>query len=86
MAREPPATFRLRPPSRAFTKFRPDAVEIRHLEGGRLAKVLLELQRHRRDYFDHLVSHLAEALFFTACRFHEWALLTGDRLVTGRGE
>jgi len=62
-------------------KFRPDAVEIRHLEGGRLAKVLLELQRHRRDYFDHLVSHLAEALFFTACRFHEWALLTRDRLV-----
>ena len=25
--------------------------------------------------------HLATALLFTGCRFHEWALLTTDRLV-----
>ena len=64
-------------------KFRPDAVEIQHLEAGDLSKVLLELRRGRRTYFDHLVSHLAEALFFTACRFHEWALLSTDKLVRG---
>lgn len=64
-------------------KFRPDAVEIQHLEAGDLSKVLLELRRGRKTYFDHLVSHLAEALFFTACRFHEWALLTTDKLSRG---
>jgi site-specific recombinase XerD len=62
-------------------KFRPEAVEIQHLEGGVLAKVLLELRGSRKSYFGHLVSHLAEALFFTACRFHEWSQLTKDRLV-----
>jgi len=68
-------------------KFRPDAVEIQHLEAGDLSKVLLELRRGRRTYFDHLCAHLAEALFFTACRFHEWALLTTDKLVrNGAGQ
>lgn len=62
-------------------KFSAEAVEIQHLGGSALAKVLLELRRSRHSYFDHLVSHLAEALFFTACRFHEWALLSKDRLV-----
>ncbi|MDB6135076.1 MAG: integrase/recombinase XerD [Verrucomicrobiales bacterium] len=62
-------------------KFRLESVEIQHLDATPLSKVLLELQRSRRTYFDHLVSHLAEALFFTACRFHEWALLTSDKLV-----
>jgi site-specific recombinase XerD len=39
------------------------------------------------DYFGRLAAHLAEALFFTACRFHEWALLSTDRLVrNGAGE
>ncbi|MES2707066.1 MAG: tyrosine-type recombinase/integrase [Verrucomicrobiota bacterium] len=62
-------------------KFRAEAVEIQHLEAGALSKVLLELRRSRKTYFDHLVSHLAEALFFTACRYHEWAMLTTDKLV-----
>src|SRR5882724_11826408 len=33
------------------------------------------------SYFGHLTYHLAAALFFTGCRFHEWAQLTFDRLV-----
>jgi hypothetical protein len=33
------------------------------------------------DYSGRHAAHLAEALFFTACWFHEWAQLTGDRLV-----
>jgi hypothetical protein len=62
-------------------------VEIQHLEAESLSKVLLELRRGRRTYFDHLCAHMAEALFFTACRFHEWALLTTDKLVrNGAGQ
>jgi hypothetical protein len=37
------------------------------------------------DYFSHLVARLAEALFFTACRFHEWATLPAEKLVRERG-
>jgi integrase len=42
---------------------------------------LRELREERRSYFGHLTYHLAVALFFTGCRFHEWARLTFDRLV-----
>ena len=62
-------------------RFRPEALEIRFLEAGDLARVLLALRSEGTDYFGRLAAHLAEALFFTACRFHEWALLTTDRLV-----
>lgn len=48
-------------------KFQVDAVEIRHLEAGALGKVLLELWR--------ACSATSPSLFFTACQFHEWALL-----------
>ena len=40
-----------------------------------------ELREDRRSYFGHLTYHLAVALFFTGCRFHQWARLTFDRLV-----
>jgi hypothetical protein len=33
----------------------------------------------------HLTYHLATALFFTGCRFHEWSRLTIDRLVREPG-
>lgn len=62
-------------------KFSSATTEIRYLEASDLSRVLLHLRRDRENYFDHLTSHLAEALFFTACRFHEWALLTKDKLV-----
>lgn len=62
-------------------KFQPGAVAIRHLESANVAHVLLHLQENRRDYYDHLVFHLAEALFFSACRFHEWAALPAERLI-----
>ena len=61
--------------------FRPDTVEIKHLESGNIAAVLLHLQEHRSDYYGHLAFHLAEALFYSACRYHEWAQLPGERLV-----
>jgi integrase/recombinase XerC len=62
-------------------KFRPETVEIRHLESGNVAAVLLHLQEHRSDYYGHLAFHLAEALFYSACRYHEWAGLPTERLV-----
>ena len=62
-------------------RFRPEAVEISFLEASDLARVLLTMRELGRDYSGRLAAHLAEALFFTACRFHEWAQLTGDRLV-----
>jgi hypothetical protein len=46
-----------------------------------LGQLLRELREERRSYFGHLTYHLAVALFFTGCRFHEWARLTFDRLV-----
>lgn len=61
-------------------KYRPDTVEIKHLESGNVAAVLLYLQEHRHDYYGHLSFHLAEALFYSACRYHEWAGLPIDRL------
>jgi site-specific recombinase XerD len=60
--------------------FRPEAVEIRYLEAAAVAKVLLHLRGDGADYFAKLTSHLAEALFFTATRFHEWATLTTGKL------
>jgi site-specific recombinase XerD len=68
-------------------RFRPDAQEIHFLEAADLAMVLLALRELGTDYFGRLAAHLAEALFFTACRFHEWALLSTDRLVrSGAGD
>ena len=43
--------------------------------------MLRELREDRRSYFGHLTYQFASALFFTGCRFHEWARLTTDRLV-----
>ena len=69
-------------------RFRPEALEIHFLEAGDIGKVLLHMRNELgTDYFGRLASHLAEALFFTACRFHEWALLSTDLLVrNGAGE
>jgi len=50
-----------------------------------LGQLLRELRQDRRSYFGHLTYHLATALFFTGCRFHEWARLTIDRLVREPG-
>ena len=46
-----------------------------------LARVLAALRDARTDYFGHLAFYLAQALFFTACRFHEWALLDLESLI-----
>lgn len=68
-------------------RFRPESVEIHFLEAADLARVLLTMRELGGDYSGRLAAHLADALFFTACRFHEWAQLTGDRLVrNGAGE
>jgi integrase/recombinase XerC len=54
---------------------------LRYHTSSQLGQLLRELREERRSYFGHLTYHLAVALFFTGCRFHEWARLTFDRLV-----
>ena len=49
------------------------------------ASCYVSCARIARRYFGHLTYHLATALFFTGCRFHEWARLTIDRLVREPG-
>ena len=66
-------------------KFAPEKTELRYHTASQLGQLLRELREDRRSYFGHLTYHLATALFFTGCRFHEWALLTIDRLVREPG-
>lgn len=61
-------------------KFSPDKIEIQYLPAADLAKVLLHLGQHKSDYFSHLTAYLAEALFYTATRFHEWTHMERDKL------
>jgi len=58
---------------------------LRYHTASQLGQLLHELREDRRSYFGHLTYHLATALFFTGCRFHEWARLTFDRLVREPG-
>jgi len=62
-------------------KFAPEKTELRYHTASQVGQLLHELRKDRRSYFGHLTYHLAVALFFTGCRFHEWAWLTFDRLV-----
>jgi chromosome segregation and condensation protein ScpB len=62
-------------------KFAAEKVELRYHTASQLGQLLRELRQDRRSYFGHLTYHLATALFFTGCRFHEWARLRIDRLV-----
>ena len=66
-------------------KFAPEKTELRYHTASQLGQLLRELREDRRSYFGHLTYHLATALFFTGCRFHEWARLTLDRLVREPG-
>jgi site-specific recombinase XerD len=65
----------------AAPKFARKNIELRYHTASQLGHLLRELREDRRSYFGHLTYHLAVALFFTGCRFHEWARLTTDRLV-----
>jgi site-specific recombinase XerD len=69
----------------ASPKFSPQKIELRYHTASQLGQLLRELREDRRSYFGHLTYHLATALFFTGCRFHEWARLTLDRLVREPG-
>ena len=62
-------------------KFAPQKTELRYHTPSQLGQLLSELREDRRTYFGRLTYHLATALFFTGCRYHEWACLTMDRLV-----
>ena len=62
-------------------KFAPEKTELRYHTSSQLGQLLRELREDKGSYFGHLTFHLASALFFTGCRYHEWALLTMDRLV-----
>jgi site-specific recombinase XerD len=65
----------------AAPKFAPEKIELRYHTASQLGQLLRELREDRHSYFGHLTFHLATALFFTGCRFHEWAQLTMDGLV-----
>jgi site-specific recombinase XerD len=65
-------------------KFTRKNIELRYHTASQLGHLLRELREDRRSYFGHLTYHLAIALFFTGCRFHEWARLTTGRLVRDR--
>ena len=54
-------------------KFAAEKVELRYHTASQLGQLLRELRQDRRSYFGHLTYHLATTLFFTGCRFHEWA-------------
>lgn len=62
-------------------RFRIENTEIRYLPAGPLMSLLLNLRETQTDYFGRLAYHLSLALFYTACRFHEWAALDLDRLL-----
>ena len=66
-------------------KFTPEKTELRYHTTSQLGQLLRELRADKGSYFGHLTFHLASALFFTGCRYHEWALLTMDRLVREPG-
>jgi site-specific recombinase XerD len=66
-------------------KFAPEKTELRYHTSSQLGQLLRELREDKASYFGHLAYHLATALFFTGCRYHEWALLTMDRLVREPG-
>jgi site-specific recombinase XerD len=66
-------------------KFAPEKTELLYHTSSQLGQLLRELREDKGSYFGHLTYHLATALFFTGCRYHEWALLTVDRLVREPG-
>ena len=61
-------------------KFAPEKTELRYHTSSQLGQLPRELREDKASYFGHLTYHLATTLFFTGCRFHEWAFLTMDRL------
>ena len=69
----------------ASPRFAPEKIELRYHTASQMGQLLRELREDRSSYFGHLTYHLATALFFTGCRFHEWARLTIDRLVREPG-
>jgi len=66
-------------------KFQIEKTEMRYHTPSQLGQLLGELREDRHSYFGHLTYHLATALFFTGCRFHEWATLPSDRLIREPG-
>ena len=69
----------------AAPRFMPEKTELRYHTASQLGQLLRELREDRSSYFGRLTYHLATALFFNGCRFHEWARLTLDRLVREPG-
>ena len=65
-------------------KFARKNIELHYHTASQLGHLLRELREACHSYFGHLTYHLATALFFTGCRFHEWARLTTDWLVRER--
>ena len=59
-------------PSVMLPKFAPEKTELRYHTSSQLGQLLRELREDKASYFGHLTYHLATALFFTGCRYHEW--------------
>ena len=62
-------------------KFDINKVKLKYLPSSHVAILLEHLRLKRSDYFSHLTYYLAEALFLTAKRYHEWAELTRNQLL-----
>lgn len=60
-------------------KFDIDKIEIEYLEGVQIAQLLKQLETSQ-SYFGKLSACLANCLFFTAKRFHEWSELPKSKL------
>ena len=65
--------------------FAPEKIALRYHTASQSGQLLRELREDSGSYFGHLTYHLAIALFYTGCRFHEWAWLTMERLVREPG-
>lgn len=62
-------------------RFDASKIEIGYLDTSDLGKLFSVLREKRSSYFDRATGALAQGLFHTACRFHEWAHLEFDSLL-----
>ena len=57
----------------------PEKTELRYHTSSQLGQLLRELRADKGSYFGRPTYHLATALFFTGCRYHEWTFGENSR-------
>lgn len=67
-------------------KFNIEKIELKYLNATQMGLLLRELQQQNVTFSDRLTFHLAQALFLTAKRYHEWATIERDKLVEMDGK